>query len=544
MAHHRRRLRRLGWSTRSIRAPGCGPRPSRRRARALAVRVLIDGAEALPRMAEALSGARSHVSVAGWQVTPGFSLTRNGTCFVIRDLLAELAERMPVRVVLWAGAPLPVFRPWRLDALAALRAAHRRTRGYGGAGQPRAPAAHTPREDGGGRRGGRLRGRHRHHRPRVDRFDAPPTTARARLARRGRRAARPCSGRRRRPPALRWARSRRTLPVTPPAAAGDVQAQLVATIPERRYARRRHGSFRILEAYLRAIRAARTSSTWRTSSCGRRRSWRRSATSSPNRPRATFAWCPAARATQQRRDDTRGSSAYSRRPTPAEAVPGLLPLLPRRWRVGPGRTSMPRWASSTTLAHGGLLQPQRPLPLQRHRGEHGRRATSAWRGTRACAVDRTPRDLARGAAGRPRERHRESWKPIADDSMRAAGGGRGDDPSPRPPPARVARRGACWAGWTAAKISRRLSWPAAADGRRARVVQLARALVLLDGVAAVDDHQLAGDVAGVVRGQEADETAHLVGERGAAQRRVEAARRPRPRSANPWRSSPGPPRSR
>ena len=31
----------------------------------------------------------------------------------LRDLLAELAERLPVRVLLWAGAPLPVFRPWR-----------------------------------------------------------------------------------------------------------------------------------------------------------------------------------------------------------------------------------------------------------------------------------------------------------------------------------------------------------------------------------------------------------------------------------------------
>ena len=117
MAHHRRRLRRLGWEHALDPGPGLwteaepAPRPGN------SVQVLIDGAEALPRMAEALSGAQSHVSVAGWQVTPGFSLTRHGTCFVIRDLLAELAERLPVRVLLWAGAPLPVFRPWRLDAL-------------------------------------------------------------------------------------------------------------------------------------------------------------------------------------------------------------------------------------------------------------------------------------------------------------------------------------------------------------------------------------------------------------------------------------------
>ena len=55
------------------------------------------------------------------------------------------------------------------------------------------------------------------------------------------------------------------------------------------------------------------------------------------------------------------------------------------------------------------------------------------------------------------------------------------------------------------------------------VVQLAGALVLLDRVAAVDHQQLAGDVAGVVAGQEEDGPGHLFRLRRAAHRRVEAA---------------------
>jgi len=47
-----------------------------------------------------------------------------------------------------------------------------------------------------------------------------------------------------------------TLDVAWPQAAGNVEAQIVSTIPEHHYAGAWSGSFRILEAYLRAIRAA------------------------------------------------------------------------------------------------------------------------------------------------------------------------------------------------------------------------------------------------------------------------------------------------
>src|SRR5215211_9105118 len=53
--------------------------------------------------------------IAGWQVTPDFTLVRGEEELGLRDVLAALAERIDVRVLLWAGPPLPVFRPHRSD---------------------------------------------------------------------------------------------------------------------------------------------------------------------------------------------------------------------------------------------------------------------------------------------------------------------------------------------------------------------------------------------------------------------------------------------
>ena len=78
-----------------------------------ALEVLIDGANALPRMAEAIRGAQRHVHVcslasgAGLRPRPARAARRS------RELLAEIAERVPVRVIVWAGAPVPVFQPRR-----------------------------------------------------------------------------------------------------------------------------------------------------------------------------------------------------------------------------------------------------------------------------------------------------------------------------------------------------------------------------------------------------------------------------------------------
>ena len=77
--------------------------------------VLVDGAEVLPRIASELRRARSHVHVAGWHVSPHVRLEDGGRRTELKPLLAQLAERIAVRVLVWAGSPLPLFRPDRKD---------------------------------------------------------------------------------------------------------------------------------------------------------------------------------------------------------------------------------------------------------------------------------------------------------------------------------------------------------------------------------------------------------------------------------------------
>jgi phosphatidylserine/phosphatidylglycerophosphate/cardiolipin synthase-like enzyme len=108
-AHHRRRLRKVGWghalsaADASWARAGAPPRDNS------AIEVLIDGETALPLMADAIAKARSHVHIAGWCVTPRFVLSPGPPPVVLRDLLADTAARVPVRVLLWGGAPLPLY---------------------------------------------------------------------------------------------------------------------------------------------------------------------------------------------------------------------------------------------------------------------------------------------------------------------------------------------------------------------------------------------------------------------------------------------------
>jgi phosphatidylserine/phosphatidylglycerophosphate/cardiolipin synthase-like enzyme len=108
-AHHRRRLRRVGWehalsTPEAAWAEGASPVRDGN-----SIEVLIDGESALPRIAEAIAGARSHVHIAGWCVTPEFALTAGSEPVILRELLADAADRVPVRVLLWGGAPLPLY---------------------------------------------------------------------------------------------------------------------------------------------------------------------------------------------------------------------------------------------------------------------------------------------------------------------------------------------------------------------------------------------------------------------------------------------------
>jgi phosphatidylserine/phosphatidylglycerophosphate/cardiolipin synthase-like enzyme len=105
-SHHARRLRRLGWDHALDPPAGelwaAGDPPPRD---GCSVEVLVDGSEALPRLAGELARAASHVHIAGWYMTPDFKLTRGGDDVELRALLARLAEDLPVRMLLWAGSP-------------------------------------------------------------------------------------------------------------------------------------------------------------------------------------------------------------------------------------------------------------------------------------------------------------------------------------------------------------------------------------------------------------------------------------------------------
>ena len=222
--------------------------------------VLIDGDEALGRIAEELARAESHVHLAGWHFSPDFALTRDGRPAILRNLLADVAERAHVRVLAWAGAPLPLFRPSRGDV-------RRMQRDLGR--DSKVECALDARE----------RPMHCHHEKAIviddrvafvggidlthaagDRHDSPAHPGRAKLGWhdaavliRGPAVADVAGSFR-----MRWHEvTGVTLPeprVAEPA--GEVELQVVRTIPESIYDAVPRGEFRILESYVRALEAA------------------------------------------------------------------------------------------------------------------------------------------------------------------------------------------------------------------------------------------------------------------------------------------------
>ena len=265
ISHHRRRLARHGrlealvpatpglWATTATAPPRTGN----------SLEVLIDGAHALPAMAEAIRGARRHVHVCSWHLEPTFEPDRAGSGrSAVRELLGEVAERVPVRVLVWAGAPVPVFAPKRSDVRKARETLVRGTRIQCELDQCTRPM-------------------HCHHEKLVivddeiafaggidlttlagDRWDHPHHPSRA-----------PAIGwhdatTRLRGPivrdvaahfALRWEGvTGEALPLPDPEPAGDVEVQLVRTMPEGAYRVLPRGEFSVLEAYQRALRSART----------------------------------------------------------------------------------------------------------------------------------------------------------------------------------------------------------------------------------------------------------------------------------------------
>jgi phosphatidylserine/phosphatidylglycerophosphate/cardiolipin synthase-like enzyme len=263
-AHHRRRLRSATQLDRleppqdgSLWAAGDPPPRD-----GCELEVLIEGAELFPRMAEAIAGARDHVHIAGWHVAPGFGVTRGSDARTVRHLLGEVAERADVRVLLWAGAPVPAFTPRRSEVRKARDELVRGTR---------IRCVLDPRE----------RPMHCHHEKLVivdgsvafvggidittlggDRFDSSEHAVRGGLGWHD-------VGTRVRGPAVadvaahfaaRWSEvaDERLAPTPAPEPVGTTTLQIVRTVPEKVYDFLPHGDFRILESYVRALRSAQS----------------------------------------------------------------------------------------------------------------------------------------------------------------------------------------------------------------------------------------------------------------------------------------------
>ncbi|MFD9736313.1 phosphatidylserine/phosphatidylglycerophosphate/cardiolipin synthase family protein [Umezawaea sp. NPDC059074] len=116
-AHHDRRLTKLGWG--EVLGSGAtgwfSPRAPVRHGNR--IRVLLDGSEALPVIAKAIEGAKSHVHIASWHASPHFKLSREPGEPTFSELLTTVADRVPVRLLLWAGPPVPMFEPTRKRVL-------------------------------------------------------------------------------------------------------------------------------------------------------------------------------------------------------------------------------------------------------------------------------------------------------------------------------------------------------------------------------------------------------------------------------------------
>jgi phosphatidylserine/phosphatidylglycerophosphate/cardiolipin synthase-like enzyme len=261
---HAWRLRRLGWS-RALELPDAGlwasgdPPPRE----GCSLEVLIDGAEAFPAIASAIENARDFVHVTGWHVAPHFELIRDERrAGAIGALLAEVAERVDVRVLVWAGAPMPVFHPTRKEVSGGVEELTRGTR---------IRCEVDPREHPF----------HCHHEKTVivdgdiafvggidmtdfagDRYDTSEHPARMRLGWHD-------VGTRLRGPAvadvhdhflLRWrALTGEQLERTAaPPPAGEHTVQVVRTVADGMYDELRRGDFRVLESYVRAIRSAQS----------------------------------------------------------------------------------------------------------------------------------------------------------------------------------------------------------------------------------------------------------------------------------------------
>ena len=135
LVHHRRRLSRVGQEHVLDAPPAAGPRPAPPPRTGNAVEFFVDGAEMMPRVAEAIEAA-ALVGVARRLVLHARAsrLRERRASRRCESCSRDAAERVDVRVLAWAGAPLPLFRPDRRE----VRSRARRARaGHAGARRAR-----------------------------------------------------------------------------------------------------------------------------------------------------------------------------------------------------------------------------------------------------------------------------------------------------------------------------------------------------------------------------------------------------------------------
>jgi phosphatidylserine/phosphatidylglycerophosphate/cardiolipin synthase-like enzyme len=255
-AHHRRRLRRIGHAAAyDAPADGWAETGSFPVHSGCSVELLVDGAEILPRIVGDVEAAASHVHLSGWFFTPSFRMGDGGP--TLRGLLADAATRVDVRVLAWAGAPLPLFRPDRGEVRAMRDELTRGTR-IEMQLDARERMMHCHHEKlvivddrvayvGGLDLTSFSGNRHdsSDHPSRIGigwhdtcvRLEGPIVSDVAAHFR------------------LRW-QGALPEPAAPATAAGTLDAQLVRTVPERVYEGLPRGEFTILESYRRALRAA------------------------------------------------------------------------------------------------------------------------------------------------------------------------------------------------------------------------------------------------------------------------------------------------
>ena len=429
-AHHRRRLRRIGWdhalSAADARWAVAGEPPSEGNA----IEVLVDGEEAIPRIAEAIANARSHVHIAGWCVTPEFAMSVGEPPMILRDLAggdglaragsgAALGRR--AAAALSDATQGPSVRS-AMRSAPATRSSARWTRTSARCTvTTRSSSSSTTSWHSSAASTSPISAGNRSTAARIRRADASAGTtsrppARARRRRRGAGTS-----------ALRWKEvAGEPCPRRRNAGrAGDDEVQIVRTVPEQRLRLRcraaTSGSSRRYVARAALGRAPRLPREPVPVVAGDRRDPRDKLRDPPSDRFRVLVVLPAqpnngaddtarpARPAGRRRRRRRPAARLARAPRAAGDATD-----PRvRARQGRDRRR--------PLAHGRLGEPQRALALQRHRGERRRLRPELARHTRlrlwAEHLERSP---SRGSR-RPGDASSTSvWRPLADRAARAA----------------------------------------------------------------------------------------------------------------------------